>query len=100
MEDFGRVKLVEPQIVLDVAFDTVQPSKRPTRDAALPAQRQLARDTPATAINTLETLQKVAGDAIAGGGKMRYPRQNAAISAVALAMTSGYRYKYSGKYMR
>lgn len=62
IRDFGRVKLVEPQIVLEVAFDSVQPSARHKGGYALRFPRivRWRKDKPAHEIDTLETVQQLA----------------------------------------
>jgi DNA ligase-1 len=62
LQDFGRVKLVEPQIVLEVAFDTVQPSARYKSGYALRFPRIISwrRDKPADEIDTLDTVRRLA----------------------------------------
>ncbi len=64
----GRVRVVEPQIVLEVAFDRVQPSSRHKSGFALRFPRIVRRrdDKPAGEIDTLETVRRLAsqnGDA-------------------------------------
>ena len=70
LQDFGRVKLVEPQIVLEVAFDTVQPSARHKSGYALRFPRIInwRRDKPASEIDTLDTVRQLAGEGDAGIG--------------------------------
>lgn len=62
IRDFGRVKLVEPEIVLEIAFDTVQPSARHKSGYALRFPRivRWRRDKSAAEIDTLETVQQIA----------------------------------------
>lgn len=62
----GRVRVVEPTIVLEVAFDRVQPSKRHKSGYALRFPRivRLRPDKNVAEIDTLETVQKLAS---AGG---------------------------------
>jgi DNA ligase-1 len=64
LQDFGRVKLVEPQIVLEVAFDTVQPSARHKSGYALRFPRIISwrRDKPASEIDTLDTVRQLANE--------------------------------------
>ena len=59
----GRVRVVEPEVVLEVAFDRVQPSKRHKSGYALRFPRivRLRRDKIAAEIDTLETVKKLAG---------------------------------------
>jgi DNA ligase-1 len=62
IRDFGRVKLVEPRIVLEVAFDVVQPSKRHKSGYALRFPRivRLRTDKPVEEIDTLEQVRQLA----------------------------------------
>jgi DNA ligase-1 len=64
IRDFGRARLVEPQIVLEVAFDVVQPSARHKSGYALRFPRivRIRDDKPATEIDTLETVRRLAGE--------------------------------------
>jgi len=57
----GRVRLVEPLIVLEVTFDRVQPSKRHKSGFALRFPRivRLRNDKNPAEIDTLETVQKL-----------------------------------------
>jgi ATP-dependent DNA ligase len=58
----GRVRIVEPKIVLEVAFDRVQESKRHKSGYALrfPRILRLRTDKSAAEIDTLETVRKLA----------------------------------------
>ena len=58
----GRVRVVEPRIVLEVTFDRVQPSKRHKSRFALRFPRivRLRPDKNADEIDTLETVRKLA----------------------------------------
>lgn len=62
IRDFGRVKLVEPEIVLEIAFDTVQLSARHKSGYALRFPRivRWRRDKSAAEIDTLEAVQQIA----------------------------------------
>ena len=62
IRDFGRVRLVEPHIVLEVAFDVVQPSKRHKSGYALRFPRIVRRrtDKPVEEIDTLEEVRRLA----------------------------------------
>ncbi|MDP9314380.1 MAG: ATP-dependent DNA ligase [Chloroflexota bacterium] len=62
VRDFGRVKLVEPQIVFEVAFDSVQPSPRHKSGYALRFPRIIRwrKDKPAAEIDTLDTVRQLA----------------------------------------
>lgn len=64
IRDFGRARLVEPQIVLEVAFDSVQRSPRHKSGYALRFPRivRWRRDKPPTEIDTLDTVRQLAGD--------------------------------------
>jgi DNA ligase-1 len=59
----GRVRLVEPRIVLEVTFDRVQPSNRHKGGYALRFPRivRLRPDKNVDEIDTLETVRKLAG---------------------------------------
>jgi DNA ligase-1 len=65
IKDFGRVRLVEPQIVLEVAFDIVQPSARHKSGYALRFPRivRIRDDKPVAEIDTLEAVRRLAGEA-------------------------------------
>ena len=62
IKDFGRARLVEPQIVLEVAFDIVQPSARHKSGYALRFPRivRIRDDKPVDEIDTLEAVRKLA----------------------------------------
>ncbi len=57
----GRVRLVEPAVVIEVTFDRVQPSKRHKSGYALrfPRILRLRPDKKASEIDTLETVRKL-----------------------------------------
>src|SRR5215213_6687396 len=57
----GRVRIVEPKIVIEVTFDRVQPSKRHKSGYALrfPRILRLRPDKTATDIDTLETVKRL-----------------------------------------
>ncbi len=57
----GRVRLVEPEVVIEVTFDRVQESKRHKSGYALrfPRILRLRPDKKASEIDTLETVQKL-----------------------------------------
>ena len=59
----GRVRMVEPRIVLEVTFDRVQPSNRHKSGFALRFPRivRLRPDKNPDEIDTLETVRKLAG---------------------------------------
>ncbi len=60
----GRVRVVEPHIVIEVAFDRVQPSSRHKSGFALRFPRivRLRDDKPASEIDTLDTVRQLAGE--------------------------------------
>ena len=59
IQDFGRVRLVEPKIVLEVTFDVVQPSARHKSGYALRFPRivRIRDDKSADEIDTLEAVR-------------------------------------------
>src|SRR3954449_7293897 len=59
----GRVRVVEPKIVLEVTFDRVQESKRHKSGYALrfPRILRLRQDKTANEIDTVETVRKLVG---------------------------------------
>jgi DNA ligase-1 len=59
----GRVRIVEPTVVIEVTFDRVQPSNRHKSGYALRFPRivRLRRDKTAAEIDTLATVKKLAG---------------------------------------
>jgi DNA ligase-1 len=62
IKDFGRVRLVEPTIVLEVAFDIVQPSTRHKSGYALRFPRiiRIRDDKPVEEIDTLAAVRRLA----------------------------------------
>ena len=58
----GRVRIVEPTVVIEVTFDRVQPSKRHKSGFALrfPRILRLRRDKTTAEIDTLETVRRLA----------------------------------------
>ena len=66
----GRVRLVEPRVVLEVTFDRVQESRRHKSGYALrfPRILRLREDKAPEEIDTLETVQRIARE-LAGGGR-------------------------------
>jgi DNA ligase-1 len=60
----GRVRVVEPSIVIEVTFDRVQPSKRHKSGFALRFPRivRLRPDKGPNEIDTLETVKRLAGE--------------------------------------
>jgi len=61
VQDFGRFRLVEPTIVLEVAFNGVQRSSRHASGFALRFPRivRIRRDKPVEEIDTLETVERI-----------------------------------------
>lgn len=59
-----RVHTVEPNIVLEVAFDSIQPSKRHNSGLSLrfPRIKAIRRDKPVSEIDTLEHARELAGN--------------------------------------
>ena len=64
----GRVRIVEPRIVLEVTFDLVQASKRHKSGYALrfPRILRLRPDKPAEEIDTLKTVERLAAPKLNG----------------------------------
>ena len=60
----GKVRVVEPKIVLEITFDLVQPSKRHRSGFALrfPRILRVRSDKPVDEIDTLATVRRLAGD--------------------------------------
>jgi DNA ligase 1 len=60
----GKVRIVEPKIVIEVTFDRVQPSTRHKSGYALRFPRivRIREDKPASEIDTLETVKKIADE--------------------------------------
>ena len=60
-EQFGPVRAVEPQMVLEIAFDAVFPSSRHKSGLAMrfPRVHRIRWDKPAAEADTLETVQKL-----------------------------------------
>lgn len=60
----GRVRIVEPKIILEVTFDAVQPSRRHRSGYALRFPRivRLRDDKTVAEIDTLETVKRLAGE--------------------------------------
>jgi DNA ligase 1 len=70
----GRVRVVEPLVVIEVTFDRVQPSKRHKSGFALrfPRILRLRPDKTAAEIDTLETVSRLAGVAEMGQKGPKY----------------------------
>jgi DNA ligase-1 len=69
IKDFGRVRLVVPDTVIEVAFDQVQPSARHASGFALRFPRivRLRPDKPVSDIDTLATVRSIAEPDTGGG---------------------------------
>ena len=67
----GRVRVVEPKIVLEVTFDRVQESKRHKSGYALrfPRILRLREDKTAEEIDTLDTVRRIARELAGSGGE-------------------------------
>jgi len=63
IQDYGRVRTVVPDTVIEVAFDQIQPSDRHESGYAMrfPRIARLRPDKPVGEIDTLETVRKIAG---------------------------------------
>jgi DNA ligase-1 len=63
VHDYGRVRTVVPDTVIEVAFDQIQPSDRHESGYAMrfPRIARLRPDKPVSEIDTLETVRQVAG---------------------------------------
>ncbi len=63
IREFGRTRLVDPDTVIEVAFDAVQPSTRHASGYALRFPRivRLRPDKPVAEIDTLETVRAIGG---------------------------------------
>jgi DNA ligase-1 len=61
--DYGRVRVVMPDTVIEVAFDQIQPSERHESGYALRFPRivRLRPDKPVAEIDTLATVRAIAG---------------------------------------
>jgi DNA ligase-1 len=68
LEERGRYRLVQPELVLEVAFDTIQPSTRHASGYALRFPRivRIRDDKPVSEIDTLDFCRKLADAAAAG----------------------------------
>jgi DNA ligase-1 len=63
VQDYGRVRTVLPDTVIEVAFDQIQPSDRHESGYAMrfPRIARLRPDKPVSEIDTLETVRQIAG---------------------------------------
>jgi len=68
LEDFGRYRLVQPVVVLEVAFDTIQKSNRHASGYALrfPRILRIRDDKPVSEIDTLAYCRELAEQALHG----------------------------------
>ena len=68
IQEHGRVRRVKPDTVIEVAFDTIQPSKRHHSGFALrfPRIARLRPDKTPAEIDTLETCRRLAAAAASG----------------------------------
>ena len=62
LQDFGRARLVRPEVVIEVAFDQIQESDRHDSGYAMRFPRivRLRPDKPASEIDTLDTVRGIA----------------------------------------
>jgi len=72
LETRGRLRIVEPDTVLEIAFDSIQPSTRHQSGYALrfPRIARIRRDKTPRDIDTLATCQKLAGVPPAGSAQL------------------------------
>jgi DNA ligase 1 len=63
VRDYGRFRLVEPDTVIEVAFDQIQPSDRHESGYAMRFPRivRLRPDKPVSEIDTLDEVKRIAG---------------------------------------
>jgi DNA ligase-1 len=63
VRDYGRFRVVEPNVVIEVAFDQIQPSDRHDSGYALrfPRIARLRPDKPVSEIDTLDEVRRIAG---------------------------------------
>jgi DNA ligase-1 len=63
VHDYGRVRTVVPDTVIEVAFDQIQPSDRHESGYAMrfPRIARLRPDKPVSEIDTLDTVRQIAG---------------------------------------
>ena len=71
VRDFRAGRTVEPQVVIEVAFDVIQPSPRHKSGYALRFPRivRLRPDKPVSEIKTLDDVRAMVGDADEVGGR-------------------------------
>ena len=75
----GRVRIVEPTIVIEVTFDRVQPSKRHKSGYALrfPRILRLRPDKKTSDVDTLETVRRLSDSTPTGSPESRNPDKRA-----------------------
>ena len=68
LEERGRYRLVQPDVVLEVAFDTIQPSERHASGYALrfPRILRIRDDKPVSEIDTVAYCRQLADEAASG----------------------------------
>jgi DNA ligase-1 len=61
VQDYGRFRLVEPAVVIEVAFNGIQKSNRHTSGYALRFPRivRIRQDKTVSDIDTLQTVEKI-----------------------------------------
>jgi DNA ligase-1 len=75
VQDLGRVRMVEPRIVLEVAFDRIMESDRHTSGYALrfPRILRIREDKPPEEINTLDDVRELFRRTARGAGQEGVP---------------------------
>src|SRR5207237_5731420 len=70
LQDFGRFRVVEPVVVIEVAFNGIQKSDRHSSGYALRFPRivRIRNDKTASDIDTLETVEKIYNQHIGNSG--------------------------------
>jgi DNA ligase-1 len=83
LEERGHYRLVQPEVVLEVAFDTIQPSTRHASGYALRFPRivRIRDDKPVSEIDTLDFCRRLA-DAAAAGNIDNFRQTQAAVREV------------------
>ncbi|MBM4421581.1 MAG: ATP-dependent DNA ligase, partial [Chloroflexi bacterium] len=68
IRDMGHVRLVEPETVIEIAFDQIQRSDRHDSGYALrfPRIARLRPDKPVAEIDTLDTIREIAASVARG----------------------------------
>jgi DNA ligase-1 len=77
----GKFREVHPEIVLEIAFDSIQSSARHASGLAMrfPRIKGIRRDKTLAEIDTLSTARKLA-EPVAGGEKHRTPNESPGVS--------------------